>query len=188
MVDDIFGNLQAGPNGHGGEPRPDRDALATVLEGAALWGMELDPRFRVLAVTLEPNPERAGMWVRTDDRRIQLLCFPVSTIIGSLRRAGPDGRELLAFSEEQLVDVAASFGGSPVAAPLFGRPEPRPGEWGPQFSLQGRSSAPDGTRQTLMVSVAEGELSLDVFARFDDLELKGPDGTDLPWPTSSPLG
>ncbi|TVR36073.1 MAG: hypothetical protein EA388_05010 [Nitriliruptor sp.] len=186
MVDDIFGNLHAGGNGQGGGPRPDRDALEAALAGAALWGMELDPRFRVLAVTLEPTPERAGAWMRTDDRRIQLLCFPVSTIIGSLRRDGPDGRELLAFSEEQLVDVAATFGGVPVATPLFGRPEPRPGEWGPQFSLQGRSSAPDGTGQTLTVSVTEGELSLDLFARFDDLELKGPDGTDLPWPPSSP--
>lgn len=185
-MDDILGNLHAAANGQGREAGPDRDVLEAVLAGAALWGMELDPRFRVLAVTLEPAPERAAPWLQTDDRRIQLLGFPVSTILGSLRRAGPEGNELLAFAEEQLVDVAASFGGSPVAGPLFGRPEPRPGEWGPHFSLQGRSSAPDGTRQTLTVSVQEADLALDLFARFDDLQLKGPDGTDLSWPTSLP--
>jgi hypothetical protein len=181
-VDDIFGDLHAAADGRSRGPGSDLAALEAVLDGAALWGMELDPRFRVLAVTLEPTADRSA-WGRADDRRIQLLCFPVSTILGSLRRDTRDGREVLAFSDEQLVDVAAKVGGAPVAAPLFGRPEPRPGEWGPRFSLQGRSSAPDGTRHTLTVSARDEELSLDLFARFDDLELKGPDGADLGWPT-----
>lgn len=180
-MDDIFGDLDPAGHRHGGGPAPDMDALEHALRGAALWGLELDPRFRVLAATLEPTTDGAG-WLPAADRRIQLLCFPVSTILASLRRAGPEGRELLAFSEEQLVEIAAMVGGAPVETPLFGRPEPRPGDWGPQFSLQGRSSAPDGTRRTVTVSVQEAELSLDLFARFDDLELKGPDGNDLPWP------
>lgn len=183
-MDDIFDNLHAAGDRHSGGPDPDIDALEGALRGAALWGLELDPRFRVLAATLEPAADRSES-LPTEDRRVQLLCFPVSSILGSLRRAGPDGPELLAFSEEQLIEIAAMFGGTPVDTPLFGRPEPRPGAWGPRFSLQGRSSAPDGTRRTLTVSVREGELSLDLFARFDELELKGPDGEDLAWPKTA---
>ncbi|HSK24825.1 MAG TPA: hypothetical protein VK906_16695 [Egicoccus sp.] len=150
-----------------------------VFTGATLWGLELEPRFRVLAVTLELAPDfhPAG---EVADRRVQLLVHPVSTILASLRGLMPDGtRRLHTFEDTQLLDVTAALGGATLRPPLFGRPEPRPGQWAPRFSLEGRSTAPDGTRQTLTVEVRTEDLDFDLFARYDDAELKDPDGADL---------
>lgn len=166
--------------------------LDAVLEGAALLGLELDTRYRVLAATLEPTADRypwgrgAG-GVAIVDRRVQVLVSPVSTILGSLRRRVPtdDGgrTEVYTFTDEQLVDVVSAFDGAPVEGPLFGRPEPRPGSWAPEWSLQGRSTAGDGVTHTITVSVRHddgaGELALDVFARFDEVLVRDPFGNDL---------
>lgn len=180
-MEDVFGGLAGGPgDGPGGGPL-DLAALESVMDGAALWGLELDPRFRVLAATLEPSTDRYP-WGRPDDRRVQVLCFPVSTILGSFRRNLPTETELLSFTEGQLIDVVATFDGASVAAPLFGQPEPRPGGWGPRFSLEGRSTAPDGTSKTLTIALARENLTLHLFARFDEVELKAPDGTALSLP------
>jgi hypothetical protein len=176
-VEDVFGGLTGGPGGGGVQP----SALEPVLDGAALWGLELDPRFRVLAATFEPTPARYP-WPSTDDRRIQVLCFPVSTILGVMRRQLPTTTELLSFTEQQLVDIVAAFDGAPVAAPLFAQPEPRPGLWGPRFSLEGRSTAPDGTRTTLTLLLTHEDLELRLFARFDDVALRGPEGAALELP------
>lgn len=180
-MEDVFGGLAGGPGDGSGGGSVDLAALEAVLDGAALWGLELDPRFRVLAATFEPTAERYP-WGETDDRRVQLLCFPVSTILGSFRRNLPLETELLSFTEAQLVDVVEAFGGAPVAAPLFAQPEPRPGLWGPRFSLEGRSSAPDGIRTTLTIAIAHEDLTLHLFARFDEVQLKAPDGTELALP------
>ena len=187
-MDDVFGGLAGAPGGDGGGAPVEPDRLEPVLESARLWGVELDTRYRVLACTFEPTAERypwpsGGNGEAEGDRRIQVLGFPVSTILASLRRETEEERELLEFGEEQLVDVVAAFDGAPVSGPLFGLPEPRPGSWGPRFSLQGRSSAPDGTRRTLTIAVRHEELALDVFARFDELTLKDAAGEDLPLPT-----
>ncbi|MFA9445195.1 hypothetical protein [Egicoccus sp. AB-alg6-2] len=149
-----------------------------LFVGARLWGLELEPRYRVLAVTLELT-EAAHPRDGVEDRRVQLLVHPVSTILASLRSVGEEGRRLHTFEDSQLVDVAAAVGGAEVTSPLFGRPEPRPGTWGPQFSLEGRSTAPDGTRHTLTIVVRTDDLELDLFARFDVMELKDPHGADL---------
>lgn len=156
------------------------------FSGATLWGLELDPRFRVLAATLELTPD-AHPSGDVPDRRVQLLVHPVSTILASLRSVAPDGtRRLHTFDDGQLVDVAAAVGGATLRPPLFGRGEPRPGQWGPQFSLEGRSSAPDGVQQTLTISVATDDLELDLFARFDEAEVKDPDGESLVGPSPGP--
>lgn len=156
-----------------------------VFAGALLWGLELEPRFRVLAVTLElaADAHPAG---DVSDRRVQLLVHPVSTILASLRSVDDTKRRLHTFEDAQLVEVAGAVGGAPLQPPLFGRPEPRPGAWGPQFSLEGRSTAPDGVHQTVTVSVATDELELDLFARFDVAELKDPAGQPLELPPPGP--
>jgi hypothetical protein len=153
--------------------------LEDVLQQARLWGAELDPRFRVLATTME-LAEGSGPWELGEDRRIQLLCFPVSTILASLRRTSVEPPEQVTFETEQLVDVTAGFGGAVLEPPIFGRPQPAPGEWGPAFSLQGSSSAPDGRRRTLTLAVADAEARLDLFARFDAFEVRDADGNELP--------
>jgi hypothetical protein len=177
-VEDVFGGLAGGPGDGAGGGRVELGALEAVLDGAALWGLELDPKFRVLAATFEPTPERYP-WGATDDRRIQVLCFPVSTILGSFRRELPTETELLSFTEAQLVDVVAAFDGATVTAPLFAQPEPRPGSWGPRFSLEGRSSAPDGVTTTLTIALRHEDLVLQLFARFDEVRVQDPAGQPL---------
>ncbi len=155
-----------------------RDELEEALAGAQLWGLELDTRYRVLAATLE-LAAGTSPWELVDDRRIQLLCSPVSTILGALRRHTEDGEQPVTFEVEQLVDVSASFGGCVLEPPVFGRSEPAPGQWGPVFGLQGRSTAPDGRAQTATFCVADEEARLDVFVRFDDIEVRDAAGRQL---------
>ena len=173
-----MGNL-VGKSAPADEPR--LAALEALLTGAALWGLELDPKFRVLGATFEPTAERYR-WGPTDDRRVQLLCFPVSTVLASLRRETDGGPQLLSFGEEQLVDVVGALGGATVAPSLFDRPEPRAGEWGPEFSLEGRSPAGDGSSHSLTLHLRHDELRFDLFARFDQVAVKDPEGEELPLP------
>lgn len=157
-------------------------ALDAALAGAAVLGVELDTRYRVLAATFELDAE-VDPWGPRDDRRIQLLCFPVGTVLASLRRREPDGTAaLLTFEESQLVDVVAALDGPVVSGAVLGQPEPRPGEWGPSFSLEGRSSAPDGTRHRLRLELARDAFHLGVFARFDEVLVRSAAGEELVLP------
>jgi hypothetical protein len=159
------------------------DGLEQVLEGAALLGLELEPRYRVLAATFEPSADRYP-WEPTEDRRLQVLLFPVSTILASFRHR-EDGRLVLRrFEDAQLLDVVAAFDGADVTGPLFGQPEPRPGQWAPEWSLEGRSTARDGRQRTFTVALRHDDLELDLFARFDDVELKDATGQERSLPSS----
>lgn len=156
----------------------DPDPLEHLLASAALLGAELDLRYRVLAVTVEPAPSEHPLG-EVDDPRLQLLCHPVSTVLGALDREADGTRHLETFEAEQLPDVTAAFAGAPLTAPVLGRPEPRPGEWGPQFSLQGRSTAPDGRRRTVTLEVASEDARLRLFVRCDEVELRDPAGEEV---------
>ena len=151
----------------------DLAALSEVVTGARCWGIELDPRYRVLAVTIEPDPLRTPgtAWEH------QLLCFPVSVLLVTVTRPvsedGQDRTALVTFDLEQLTAVSERFAGATIAPEPFGQPEPRPGTWGPQYSLEGRTSAADGTRATLTLELTTEDGSrLRLFARFDDIELR----------------
>jgi hypothetical protein len=149
------------------------DAIADVVTGARCWGIELDPRYRVLGVTVEPDPLRApGM-----AGEHQLLAFPVSVLLVAVTRPvvddGAERRALVTFDLEQLTTVSQRFAGATITEPPFGRPEPRPGTWGPRYSLEGRTSAADGTRRTLTLDLqTEDGARLRLFARSDDVELR----------------
>ena len=183
---DVFGGPAGAPGrGAGTAWLSDSEVarLSEMLDGAAVLGAELEPTYRVLALTLEPTPERSH-WGVTGDRRVQLLASPVSTLLVSLRRVAPDGaKELLTFEQDRLVDVVAALDGAGVSGPLFGRPEPRPGEWGPRFSLEGRSTAPDGISRTLRIELEAGGLTFGLFARFDQVELRDAAGQPLAVPS-----
>lgn len=153
----------------------DVDAL---LDGAVVLGLELDPKYRVLAATFELTAARHPDG-EADDRRIQVLCHPVSTFMVAVQQRTPEGTVVLEFPAEQLVDVVAAFDEPPVSTPIFGRPEPRPGSLAPTLSLQGRSTAGDGTRATMLLHLAHEDLTLDLFARFDEVEVKRPDSSAL---------
>jgi hypothetical protein len=153
-------------------------ALERLFDGAALLGLELDPRWRVLAVTIAPRASHHPSPSCEDDR-VQILFHPVSTVLASLRRRAGDDRQLLAFEADQLLDVVSALAGSEIRGPVLGRLEPRPGAWGPRFSLEGRSNAPDGTSRTLTLEVADDEVELGFFARFDSIDVKDATGRDL---------
>jgi hypothetical protein len=155
------------------------DALERLLAGSPLLGLELDTKFRVLAATVEPPADRHPR-EGADDRRLQVLAHPVSTLLGALQREVDDQPRIETFETEQLSDVAAAFAGAPLQAPVLGRPEPRPGEWGPQFSIQGRSTAPDGRSRTVTFAVSTGDAHLRVFARCDVVEVRDAEGHDVP--------
>ncbi len=151
----------------------DLAALSEVVTGARCWGIELDPRYRVLAVTIEPDPLRTPGTAGEH----QLLCFPVSVLLVTVTRPvvgdGQDRTALVTFDLEQLTAVSERFAGATIAPEPFGQPEPRPGTWGPQYSLEGRTSAADGTRVTLTLELTTEDGSrLRLFARFDDVELR----------------
>jgi hypothetical protein len=151
----------------------DTAAIADVIAGARCWGIELDPRYRVLAVTVEPDPLRT---LGTAGEH-QLLCFPVSVLLVAVTRPVEDDgtarTALVTFELEQLTAVSERFAGAVIAEEPFGRPEPRPGSWGPRYSLEGRSSAPDGTRATLTLDLStEDGARMRLFARCDDVELR----------------
>jgi hypothetical protein len=156
---------------------PGTERLEQLLDRAAWLGAELEPRYRVLALTVEPDTARSP-WLE-EDARVQVLCHPVSTILASLREEG-ESTSILSFEDEQLLDVVSALDGAPLTVARFDQGEPRPGEWGPRFSLEGRSSAPDGTLHTLRLAAQRGSLTLELFARFDTVELRGPDGGPRP--------
>ncbi len=157
-------------------PAVEPAVLEPRLDGARFWGAEIDTRFRVLAVTLEPAAHHAPAGADGGDRRLQLLLHPVSTILASLRSRQDGGWTLLEFSDEQLVDVSAALGGAEVRLPLFGAPEPAPDTWGPRFSLEGRSTVGDGVTSSLTLRIEHEDLALDLFARFDVLNVSDVQG------------
>jgi hypothetical protein len=151
----------------------DLDTLGDVVTGSRCWGIELDPRYRVLAVTVEPDPLRTPGTAGEH----QLLCFPVSVLLVAVTRPvvedGASRTALVTFDLEQLTSVSERFGGAVIDERPFGQPEPRPGTWGPRYSLEGRTSAADGTRATLTLDLrTEDDSRLRLFARFDDVELR----------------
>lgn len=153
----------------------DADPLGLLLSRCRLVGAELDLRYRVFAVTVEPDAGDHPLG-EMEDPRLQLLCHPVSTVLGALEREVDGATHLETFEAEQLPDVAAAFEGAPLQTPVLGRVEPRPGEWGPQYSIQGRSTAPNGRRRTVTLEVVSFDARLRLFVRCDEVELRTPAG------------
>jgi hypothetical protein len=155
--------------------------LEAVLEDALFLGAELDPRYRVLATTVEPTEKRYA-WGRVDDRRVQILLHPVSTVLASLRRESEARRELLTFDIADLLSIVEALGGPPLRCPVFDRPQPPQGAWGPVHSLEGRAGVPDGVAHSCTFEAESGDLRFGLFARFDAIDLRGPEGEALPLP------
>jgi hypothetical protein len=149
------------------------EPIDDALAGARCWGIELDPQYRVLGVTVEPGLGRPGQQPET----VQLLCFPVSVLLVTVTRPVSDGdgmaTELVTFDLDLLTAVSQRLAGAAIDVAAFGLPEPRPRDWGPRFSLQARTSASDGTLSTLTLDLSTDEgVRLRLFARFDDVELR----------------
>ncbi|MFN2556652.1 MAG: hypothetical protein ABR592_07225 [Nitriliruptorales bacterium] len=151
------------------------EALERRLDGARLWGLELDLRYRVAAATFETRPDRHPLG-SAEDSRLQLLLYPVGRVVGALHeRADEPPRP---FPIERLVEVVSSFAGPTVTAPLFDAPEP---DLGPTPSFAGTSSARDGWahRFTVVLHGPQGRL-LVITLTFDDMRVRTPAGEEVP--------
>lgn len=156
-----------------------RDHLRGLLRSGPVWGAEIDTRFRVLAITVEPAAETHPD-PRATDRRLQVLFHPVSSVAASLVEEGEDGPVVRRFDEEQLPDVVAALDG-PVTTtdPLPGAPA-NLDALGPRLSLRGQASVADGFRDHLHLHLAAEDLSLQLWASFDEFEVRGPDAVPAP--------
>lgn len=161
-----------------------------LLADARVWGLELETGFRVLAATVEVEPDRHPDGPEVEDPRLQVLLHPVSRVAALLTREDPGGPVAIErFGEAQLPLVVDRFDGPvPSRVVLDGRPDPT--AWAPELSLEGASNAPDGRRHDLELTLdgPEGRrLRLAVW--FDDIELRRPDGTAIgPTGPADPLG
>lgn len=156
-----------------------REDLRDLLRSGPVWGAEIDIRFRVLALTVEPSAE-AHPDPEASDRRLQVLFHPVSAVAASLVEHGGDGAVVRRFDEEQLPDVVAALGGPTTSTdPLPGVPA-NLDALGPRLSLRGQASVADGFRDHLHLHLVADDLTLDLWASFDEFEVRGPDDTTDP--------
>jgi hypothetical protein len=155
------------------------DAEDALRRGEVL-GAELNPDFRVMAITVGPVPGGGGEWpVDTDDPRLQLLLFPVGEFAASLRRGTRGSVEILQFEATQFPEIIALFDRSTVVVDPWVDGRPNRGEWGPRLSLQGNSAAPDGRRRHVWLALEDDDLRLDLHATFDEIRVLDAAGTDL---------
>ena len=156
----------------------DRTKLGTLLRSARVWGAEIDIRFRVLALTVEPTApaEPSG------DPRLQVLLYPVSAVAASLVEQTDEGVVVRRFDEDQLPDVVSLFDGATTTTdPLPDRPADLDA-LSPRLSMRGQASVGDGFLHHLHLHLEADALSLDLWASFDEVQVRGPDewGEDLP--------
>lgn len=163
-------------------PPVDPATLRPLLSGR-LWGAEIDIRFRVLALTVEPaaadHPDASPA-----DPRLQVLLYPVSAVAASLVEDVEDGPVVRQFAEDQLADVVALFDGArPEGDPLPERPADLDA-LAPRLSMRGQATTGDGFRHHLHLHLEAGDLALDLWASFDEALVRGPDEWDSALPTA----
>lgn len=145
-------------------------AIDRVLDGATCWGAELDTRYRVLGVTVEPavgrHPDRD-----VDDRRLQLVLHPCSHVQARLVH---DATTVEQFDVAQLVAVVDRLDGPEIEGPVVTDPgPPLTGE----LSLEGRAEVADGRAHAARIELAGADRELTLWVTFDTAELRRPDGS-----------
>lgn len=151
-----------------------RDWIDEVLDGATCWGAELDLTYRVLALTVEPHPDRHPDG-EVDDPRLQLVLHPCSEVQARLVH---DGTTLEQFAVDQLVDVVHRLGGARLASPVVTADVPAlVGE----LSLEGAAQpmVRDGRSHAALVHLQGEQRELTLRATYDQAELRRPDGSAL---------
>lgn len=153
--------------------------LDHLLDGALLLGAELDTRYRVLALTVEPPGERVGPLA---DGRLQVLLSPCAEVAALLLRLDGDEPVVERFDEAQLPDVVAALDGPAIAPPVVvAPPVPRLPR---TVSMRGASSALDGRTHRAVLDVSGAGRRLVLTARFDDVDLRDATGAPVEAPTT----
>lgn len=164
-----------------------REQLRRLLVAPVL-GAEVDLEYRVLALTVEPAVAAVAAATPSDgqvggdevgdevaDRRLQVLFHPVGTIAASLVRHDAEAspaRTVLTFDVAQLPDVVAALDGpAPIGDPL---PDALPDLHAMEgrLSLRGMAQVAEGHRHPLELSLVADDLTLDLWATFDTVEVR----------------
>jgi hypothetical protein len=148
--------------------------LDALLTSGPLWGAEIDTRYRVLALTVEPDaahhPDPTAA-----DRRLQVLLHPVSAVAASLLQQTDDGPTVLRFEQEQLPDIVSALDGAVPDGPVLADHPADLDALNDRLSLRGQATVGDGTRHHLHLQMAAEDLSFELWASFDEVVVRGPD-------------
>jgi hypothetical protein len=151
-----------------------------VLDGGVCWGAELDTTYRVLGLTVEPEPGRHPDG-DVDDGRLQLVLHPCSEIQARLVHERTTVEQ---FGVDQLVAVVDRLGGARLSAPVVtADAPPLVGD----LSLEGAAQpmVQDGRTHTALVRLEAGQRTLTLRATYDVAELRRPDGSQVAPPEPS---
>lgn len=149
-----------------------RDWIDQVLDGAVCWGAELDTTYRVLALTVEPQPDRHPDG-EVADGRLQLVLHPCSEVAARLVH---DGATVEQFAVEQLATVVDRLDGPRLSAPVVtADPLPLAGEL--SFEGAARATVRDGRMHAALVRLHGADREFTLRATYDDVELRRPDGS-----------
>lgn len=161
--------------------RAELDLVRPLLTSGPLLGAEIDLRYRVLALTLEPREGRGLLDEGADvvDARVQVLLHPVAEVSATFRETTDDGVQVMTFTPEQLVDIVAVLGESALSGDPFPVSRPSREGWGRRASMQGSSGATDGRTHNVHLDVDAPPYRFSLHATFDDIEVRGPDGEQL---------
>jgi hypothetical protein len=158
--------------------------LGVALNEADLLGFEVDPRRRIAAatfrvLTLPPDGPLP------DDRRAQMIFRPVGRVAASLRngRWDDEAAEVVPFGIADLLAVVQSFGGNPIYGwEFFDVHKTALDRLAGRLSLDWRSGD-DGLSRSISLSQESGAgppRHLDLWAWFDNIEVRRPDGSAVP--------
>lgn len=155
-----------------------RDWIDHVLDGATCWGAELDTTYRVLAVTVEPHPDRHPDG-EVEDRRLQLLLHPCSEVAARLVH---DSATIEQFTVDQLVQVVDRLDGPTLEAPVITADAP---PLSGDLSLEGAAQPTvwDGRRHAALFQLTGAERRLTLRVTYDEAELRRPDGSTVAPPS-----
>lgn len=155
------------------------ERVRELLRSGPVWGAEIDIRFRVLAVTIEPSTD-VHPEPDTDDRRLLLVLHPVGAIAARLVQDADDGATILQFGEDQLPDVVSALDGPvPVGDPVVDS-LPNFDAMADQLSMRGQAQTGDGTTHHLHLDLRADDLDLDLWASYDTAEIRSPGEVDAP--------
>lgn len=155
------------------EPGLEISSLRELLRAGPIWGAEIDTRFRVLALTVEPAPDRHPD-PDAEDRRLQVLLYPVATVAAALVQHDDDGPTVLRFEESQLPDVVAALEGPVPSGDPIPEVHPDLDAIADRLSLRGQATVGDGILHHLHLVLRADDLSLELWASFDEAEVRPP--------------
>jgi hypothetical protein len=155
--------------------------LNVALNESTLLGFEVNSRHRVAGATFSvfTLPESGPV---PEDRRVQIVFRPVGRVAASLRSGrwdDPDA-EVVPFDLAELLPTVQSFGALPVYGWKFIDVHTKElAKWGDRLSLDWWTGV-DGRSHSITVFQDSGDRILDLCMFFDGLQIRDPEGREIP--------